>query len=156
MKRRIDGQVYDTDTATAVARSEEEVDRTEEGKTGFEGHRTFTLYRTPKGVFFLVTHETWIADDDWRTPKQQYNFEPLTPADAEKWVDTGEVEMLDDSVFPEAPEAEPVVETTATLYLRIPVTLKEKIEAKSRARGQAMNTWAIHCLEACVAGPQEA
>lgn len=135
MKRIINGVTYNTDTATAVARSwwedwEKDNERVESW-----------LYLTRGGAFFLVHHQ---ASEDVPI------FEPVAEReDVDKWLTTGEVELFDQSVFQEPPEASAEREPEATLYIRVPRRLKERIEARAEADDLSLNAWVMRCVERC-------
>ena len=69
---------------------------------------------------------------------------------AEKWMNEGEVELHDDTIFTEPPEATAEDKTIVTLYLRIPLPLKEKFDSAAKALDQSANAWAKDCLSRCV------
>jgi hypothetical protein len=143
VKKIIDGVTYNTDTSTAVARWEGE---------NPDGHQTVdTLYQTHGGAFFIHSHETWAVKGEqggWEE-RQRDLFDPYTRDAAEKWFLEGDVTVLSDDVFPEPPETEGGFTASTTIYLRIPTTLMQQIEARAKEQSQSVNVWAMRCLEKC-------
>jgi hypothetical protein len=150
MKRIIDGVTYNTDTSTLIAKSEwiEEANSFQP----VEVRHSHLLYQTRGGAFFTTeTRETerknaagdWI--DDHRT-----DFTPLTADRAREWLLEGEVELLND-VFGEPPEAAAESSPAATIYVRVPTSLKNQIEAAAANDKLSVNAWAIRCMEGCIA-----
>jgi hypothetical protein len=142
MKRIIRGRTYNTDTATHVAHSRYFYsDNVWEEATEHEAN----LYLTRGGAFFAVVTK---PDED----ASKATIEPMTWEDAEKWVmESGETELYDESVFAAPPEAGEEAEPEATLYLRVPRALKERIEAHAKEADISLNSWAMRCLERCMA-----
>jgi hypothetical protein len=60
----------------------------------------------------------------------------------------GEVELLND-VFGEPPEAAAEEAPGATLYVRMPASLKDRAEEQARDEGVSLNTWTMRCVERC-------
>ena len=106
MKRIIDGVTYNTDTATLVARK-----------------MKADLYLTLGRAFFLVE-----SGDEGADP----TFVPLTREQAWEWYASGQVQLIEDAVFDEAAEE---VEPGATIYVRLPRTLKDTIEVAAKEDG---------------------
>ena len=147
MKRIINGKTYNTDTAHAVARSEEFDPR---DKSRVER----TLYVTRGGAFFRrqYTQDRYYDDEnrEWVTETANY-IEPMTRTAAEKWVygEHDQVELVG-STFPEPPEASEQDETEGvSMLVRMPASLKRTIEAQAKAASQSANAWAIRCFESC-------
>jgi hypothetical protein len=98
MKRIINTRTYDTATASKIGRSANE-DRDE--KTS----REHILYKTAGGVFFLHVHEEWQAKDEYGEwiLNHHDHFTLMTQKEAEKWMRSGDIEVLSDEFwFPEA------------------------------------------------------
>jgi predicted HicB family RNase H-like nuclease len=142
MKRIINGKTYNTDTATLVARSWW-VDW-EQGDAEIRSD----LYLTRGGAFFLV--HTGPSDADIRTV-----FEPMERDAVDTWLTTGEVEVLDTSVFAEPEEAAAEREPEATLYVRVPRSLKDRIEAGANDDDLSVNAWVMRCVERCAGRHRE-
>ena len=135
MKRIIDGKTYNTETATKVAFAK--VDQ-----PYLETDEEHTLYMTRGGAFFVH-----IRDPD----ENQDDIEILTEKKAQEWLLEGEVEVYN-SPFPDPPEAaaEEPSKPEATIFIRVPQSLKRKIDATAKAAGQSVNAWAMRCLEKCL------
>ena len=146
MKRIINGVSYNTETSTKVAISE--YDGTSRGEPRGEE----TLYQTRGGAFFLHSSEVTMHKDrngDWQE-RESNQFEVMTRDSAHKWVmDTGrQVELLSD-VFGEPPEAAAEVSPGATLYIRLPASLKERLDTLAREDRTSLNAWTTRCVERC-------
>jgi predicted HicB family RNase H-like nuclease len=137
MKRIIDGQAYNTDTATAVARYEY-VDEKEYDTEA-------TLYVTRGGAFFIV--HKWAVDDQWK-----YHFEAVSRGEVERLVErTDNLEIIDEEALAPPPEASEEVEPGATIYVRLPASLKKRVDEAAKAEGVSVNVFAMRCLERCAA-----
>ncbi len=143
MKRVLEGVTYNTATATAVASSQYQ-DRDDRDVEA-------TLYQRRGGAFFIVYATTWAVrhEGQWEE-RQKHEFAPKSAEEAHKWVLTGETEILA-NVFPEPPEAAAESTTGATIYLRVPATLKQQIERAAKKADQSVNVWAMRCLESYAA-----
>ena len=82
-------------------------------------------------------------------------FVPLSPEQAEKWIMTGEVEVFHNP-FGEPPEAVAEAEPGATIYLRLPLSLKKQVEDAAQKDELSVNAWAMRCMEACLAAARKA
>lgn len=135
MKRIIEGRTFNTETATKVAFAK--VDRPYLGADEEQ-----TLYLTRSGAFFVHVRDPVDNQDD---------IEILTGEEAQNWVLEGEVELFN-SPFPDPPEAaaEEPSKTEATIFIRVPQSLKRQIDATAKAAGQSVNAWAMRCLERCL------
>jgi hypothetical protein len=89
---------------------------------------------------------------EWQE-RDRHEVIPMTRAQAHDWVMKGDVELLSD-VFGEPPEAaaEPAA-PEATIYVRVPLSLKTLIEAKARGDSLSVNSYVIRCLESCAGRP---
>lgn len=145
MKRIIDGVTYNTDTSTRLARSEYESEY---------NHRPCqcigTMYQTRGGAYFEVQalHLGW--DDELQQEDYKYKFDTYTADQVRSWLLSGEVEVFHNP-FDEPPEAEAEVETGATMYVRMPNSLKQRIEAAAKSEGLSGNSWTMRCAENCLA-----
>jgi hypothetical protein len=147
MKRIIDGVTYNTDTATLIARAERIDDY---GGVRPEERFNFWLYQTRGGAFFIHTHHETSRKDihgGW-VPTACDEFEPMTRDQAHRWVMTGETEMLND-VFGDPPEAADKPALGATLYIRVPASLKDRLEVLARHDDLSLNAWTMRCVERC-------
>ena len=148
MKRIIDGVTYNTDTSTLLARSEYE------SEYNHQSCRCIgTMYQTRGGAFFEMQqlHVGW--DDEAQQEDYRYRFETLNADQAQKWLLTGEVEVIHNP-FDEPPEAEAEHEPGATIYVRVPVSLKKRLDAAARGDGVSGNAWAMRCVENCLRGDE--
>jgi len=148
MKRIIDGVTYNTDTSTVVARAE-----TVEPEWGGnpEERKKFTLYQTRGGAFFVHTHIEWtVLNRRTEEPEERERdvFVPMTRDEAHKWIMEGEVELMND-VFGEPPEAAEEAAPGATIYLRVPASLKDRIETAASDDRLSVNAWTMRCVERC-------
>jgi hypothetical protein len=133
MKRIIDGKTYNTDTATLVARYEYSGDQNEDTEA--------KVYVNSGGAFFIV-HE-------WESAKKQKTFfESSTREDIEKLLlNNDNVEVIDNEALTEPPGAEAEIETAATIYLRLPASLKKRVEDASKEVRLSVNSWAMRAFE---------
>ena len=147
MKKVIDGITYNTETSTALA--------TAEYRTNDDHDVQSTLYQTRGGAFFTLEVETWGVRDDYSrvgwSERSRATVTPLSIDNAHKWVLEGEVELLPagEKLFTDLPEAEADTVGGATIYLRVPAALKQRIERVARKTNQSVNVWAMRCLEGC-------
>ncbi len=151
MKRVIDGVTYNTDTSTLIAQATDD----QETITGeLAKSLELRLYQTRGGAFFLHIHtETSRRNSEGGFRDIVRNeFEPLTASEARHWVtDSGyQVEVLNDASG-EPPEAAAEETPGATLYIRLPASLKDQIEAAAGNEKLSVNSWAMRCLERCIA-----
>ena len=145
MKRVIKGRAYNTATSTVVASST--YDNTSKGGTrGF-----LALYQTRSGAFFLHENEVVAFRDRAGTLQQQVTdtFRPLTRDKACEWVTSGEVKLHSD-LLRELPEAKEDAAPEATIYARVPSSLKAAVERQATAEGISVNAYVARCLEHCV------
>ena len=145
MKRIINGVSYNTETSTEIAKFEFSEDDVGEGNTGFE-----TLYQTRGGAFFTHAYRRTVTPDETapngRLLREVNSFNPMTRDEAQDWIMNGNVEVFSD-IFGEMPEAAEEVNPESTIYVRVPTSLKDRIEAAAKTAGQSVNAWAIRCLE---------
>ncbi|WP_082171589.1 toxin-antitoxin system HicB family antitoxin [Methylobacterium indicum] len=134
-KRIIDGKTYNTETATRLAGWEEEAD-------GYPVTYGQHLYKNRFGAFFLYHH----ADDGPDGP--EVGIIPYTPEQAREWLEKHRSYDVDlfESVFGKLPEAG---SSESKFTLRLPDTLRDRLNTKAKANGQSLNAWIIRCLEHC-------
>ena len=143
MKRIIDGVTYNTDTSTLIAKSDYEVDF-KRAPALCEG----ALYQTRGGAYFVHERiDTGETDNDRKTVYRD-RFEALTAEEAEEWKNTGQVEIFADIVLP--PEAQAEAEAGATLYLRVPTSLKARVDEAAEQAKLSVNAWAMRALEKAI------
>lgn len=144
MKRIVDGVTYNTDTSTMVALFDRPAsDRDPTSKTG-------TLYQTRGGAFFVHWCEEWHYQEvgEW-VSKTTDSFEVMTYDEAHKWVLDGDVEIFS-GVFPDPPEATAEEKPGATIYIRVPQSLKARIDSASDEAKLSINAWSMRCVEKCL------
>jgi hypothetical protein len=78
-------------------------------------------------------------------------FVPLTPARANNWILEGDVEIFHNP-FDDPPEAAAEGEPGATIYIRVPVSLKQRVEAAAAKDKLSGNAWVMRCVEKCLKG----
>jgi hypothetical protein len=133
-KRIIDGKTYNTETATRIAAAEQYP----EDRARFD-----ELYQTRHGAYFRY-HGDYSATDP--TTGFLEVVEPLTPPEAQKWMERHASAGLIEKHFGEQPEAG---EAESRVTVRIPDALKTGIEAVAAANKQSLNAWIMRCVEGC-------
>jgi predicted HicB family RNase H-like nuclease len=150
VKRIIDGRTYNTDTSTLIARYEYVDDK------GYD--TTANIFQNRNGAFFIVhewSEETVKGWDDyekekWEQKVMKYYFEASNREKITQLVARQDnIEILDERALTAPPEAEEEAEPAATAYLRLPLALKNRVEAAARKDGLSLNAWAIRCFENC-------
>lgn len=144
MKRIIDGVTYNTDTSTLLAKS----------AYGCEyNHQPFdcegTLYQTRGGAFFVHEQIDLGFDPDDNEQIVKDRFAALSPHEAQKWIMTGEVEIFHNP-FEDPPEARAESEKGATIYVRVPASLKRRVDEAAEESNLSSNAWATRCVERCL------
>jgi predicted HicB family RNase H-like nuclease len=155
-KRIINGQTYNTDTATLIARAEanfgDNPNLTRPGE-----HAEMKVYQTRGGAFFLHTFSQTPRKDvngNWQLVEDN-KFEPMTREEVEQWVESAgyldyQIELLSPTIG-EPPEAAGEAVPAASLYIRVPTSLKVRIEEAAEADKLSVNAWAMRCMETCIA-----
>jgi hypothetical protein len=144
MKRIVNGVTYNTVTSTRLAQSRWEPD----DNTKILG----VLYQTRGGAYFVheeATLQVWNEDDRQHERKVEDTFRPLSPTDAHDWILEGEVEVFHNP-FDDPPEATAEAEPAATLYIRAPAALKQRVDEAAREAKVSGNVWAMRCVERCL------
>ena len=132
-KRIIDGKTYNTETATRLAA---EAFAQQSGE--FD-----ELYQTRHGAYFRH-HGDWGATD--HAGELDVTIDPLTPPEAQKWMEKHGFVLLIEKHFGEQPEAG---EAESRITLRIPDVLKGQIEDLALKNKQSLNAWIMRCVESC-------
>lgn len=149
MKRIVNGVTYNTDTSARLAVSEWEDD---------DGNCVGTLYQTRGGAFFVdkeITANVWNEREQEKEVQIKHIFLPLSRDDVHEWLMTGEVEVFSNP-FEDPPEAEAEREAGATIYIRVPASLKHRVDDAAKEAKASANAWAMRCVERCLNGfPQE-
>ncbi|MDA9465347.1 hypothetical protein [Bradyrhizobium sp. CCBAU 53415] len=143
MKRIVNGVTYNTETSTALAESRWE---------GDDDERFGTLYQTRGGAYFVdveVTAQVWNQRAAAMEQKVTHVFEPLSPEQAHQWMLEGEVEVFHNP-FEDPPEASAEAEPAATIYIRVPASLKQRVDEAARGAKLSGNAWAMRCIERCL------
>ena len=73
----------------------------------------------------------------------------MSAEEAEKWTLTGQVEIFG-TPFDEPPEAEAEAEPSATIYVRVPTVLKQRVDQAAAEAKLSVNAWAMKCMERCI------
>lgn len=152
MKRVVDGVAYNTDTSTEIAEKhyDHEAYGNDPGKSG-----TITLYQTRGGAFFIVDDghkEVWNSREREHEQRPYVEFSSIDADRAREMLTRGDWTISDDSFaeFPEA-EAEPKGEKPSTLYVRMPASLKRRVDEAADEEKVSANVLAMRCLERCLA-----
>ena len=144
MKRIVNGVTYNTETSTRLAESRWERD---------DDEKAFgTLYQTRGGAFFVdveITRQEWNEFERANETKVVHAFEPMSPEKAHQWMLEGEVEVFHNP-FDDPPEASAEAEPAATIYLRVPASLKQRVDEAAKGAKVSGNTWAMRCVERCL------
>jgi hypothetical protein len=151
MKRIVDGVAYNTDTSTRLA----QVEKRAQDERGRDVDSKAVLYETNKGAFFIhKAHETewfekkspWFVQTEQKK-REWHEFIPMTADEARTWMLKGDVEVIHDRFAEGVPEAEPETEQGATIYLRVPTTLKRRVDQAANAASLSINAWVMRCVE---------
>ncbi len=148
MKRIINGKTFNTETATTVfclEKQEKGASRSEE----IDGYLdSETLYRTRQGNFFLVDTEIKTNFDKEGYPLGAgpvKRLKPLTSEAALNWLRSHNVS--EDQIRQQFGDHLKDMTEESTVYLRVPQSLKLRLEACANNNGQSLNTWVMLCLE---------
>jgi hypothetical protein len=134
-KRIINGKTYNTETATLLAK---------ETPGGQYGGEFDELYQTRHGAYFRHSGDWGASTPDGPLVE----VEPLTPPEAQAWMEEHASAALIEKHFGEQPEAG---ESESRITVRIPDTLKNRIELLAGEHKQSLNAWIMRCLERCAA-----
>ena len=153
MKRIIGGKTFNTETATVISREEKFVkwepwqeDEVDESEGYLD---TETLYQTRQGDFFVVVTELE-ADFDHGRPigaSPVERLKPLTAGYALDWLRAHHPPLTAKVLTLLARRMEKERTEASAVLLRIPQSLKERLEACAKNKGQSLNTWVMRCLE---------
>lgn len=130
MKRIIDGKTYNTETATLIAEIVDDF-----------GSEFSALYQTRFGAFFRYD-TSYIQQTD----EIGYLIYPIEPIDAQKWLECHNRVNKIEKIFGIQPEAG---EGDTRFTLRLPDSLRARIEVLAKHNGQSLNAWIMRCLETC-------
>jgi len=146
MKRIVYGVTYNTDTSTALAQSKSG------DQNQAEGVIVGTLYQTRGNAFFVHQERirrVWNMREERHEERTDDTFLPLSADDAQRWIITGDVEVFHNP-FEDPPEAVAEPEQSTTLYIRVPSSLKRRVDEAARDDLLSGNVWAMRCLERCL------
>jgi predicted HicB family RNase H-like nuclease len=127
-KRIIDGKTYNTETATKIA--EEYND--DEHNAGMEWNE---LFQTRHGAYFVFEGSEYF---------DVAKIVPLTPSEAQAWMEKYAHAELIEQHFGEMPEAG---DSESRFTLRMPDSLKQRIDGAAKANSQSTNAWIVRALE---------
>jgi predicted HicB family RNase H-like nuclease len=149
MKRIVNGVTYNTDTATRLAQSLwTEIFWGSEPADLVQG----VLYQTRGGAFFDVkeiTRTEWDERERSEVAKTFHEFEPLSPEKANAWLLRANVEVFHNP-FEDPPEATTEAEPGSSILIRVPASLKQRVDEAAKNAGLSVNVWAMRCLEGCL------
>jgi hypothetical protein len=149
MKWVVEGVAYNTATSTLLAKKEwSEKGYDEHGREG--PYVESTLYQTQKGAYFVHKSTDWWNPDSSESEHGRDDCIPVTAEQASAWLLRGNVKIIHDP-FGEVPEAAAEAEPGATIYLRVPATLKHRVDKAASAAGMSSNAWVMRCIEGCLA-----
>jgi predicted HicB family RNase H-like nuclease len=129
-KRILDGKTYNTETATLVWSQEIHP------QDIAEVHPFNELYQNRFGAYFSYAGNYRDFDDAVITP--------LTPLEAEKWMEQFAHAHLIEKHFGEKPEAG---DSETRFTLRMPDSLKRRIDEAAKLTNQSVNAWIVRCIE---------
>ena len=153
-KRIIKGQTYNTDTAMLIARAEQDFN---DGSNIQGHHAEVKVYKTRGGAFFLHTFSDAPRKDrngEYRVVVED-KLDPMTREEVGEWIKNAgyldyQIELLSPT-FGDPPEATGEAVPAASIYIRVPTSLKVRIEEAAEANNLSVNAWAMRCMEACIA-----
>jgi predicted HicB family RNase H-like nuclease len=96
---------------------------------------------------------TWVTSaygDREEKSRKEHVFVPMTADEARAWILDGDVEIIHDRFAEGIPEAEAEDGQSATLYFRVPETLKQRVVQAAAAANMSTNTWLLRCAEGCL------
>jgi predicted HicB family RNase H-like nuclease len=140
IKRIIGGKTYNTETATRIARYGTEPP-TEPGT------KLASLYQNRHGAYFIHEDGFELEDEigEW---VQIERVIPLSSAEAQAWLEkyVGWNPELIEAHFGEMPEAGT---GEVKFTLRMPESLKRRLDVLATRRRQSLNAWIVRCIENC-------
>src|SRR5262249_14689150 len=84
-------------------------------------------------------------------PRDKVDLEPMKAERAQAWLLERDVEVYRNP-FEDPPEATAEAETGATIYIRVPASLKRDVDEAARDAKVSGNVWAMRCVERCLEG----
>lgn len=153
MKWVVEGVAYNTDTSTLLAKKDwHEESEDERGRLG--PYVEATLYQTQKGAYFVHKSTSWWNPYSEQGEPGRDDCTPLTAEQASAWLLRGNVKIIHNP-FGEVPEAAAESEPGATIYLRVPASLKHRVDKAASAAGMSSNAWVMRRIEAYLATASE-
>jgi hypothetical protein len=150
VKRIVDGVTYNTETSTRLAESVWKDDADDEV--------TGTLYQTRGGAFFVYEYalkEVWVERIGETIERERNEIIPMSSSEAHEWIMTGQVDVFSNP-FDDPPEAAAEAEPGATIYIRVPASLKKRVDDAAKAAKASGNVWAMRCIERCLGSNPDA
>jgi hypothetical protein len=142
MKRIMNGVTYNTETATKIARWEDP----NLPSSDFLWTHVEVLYQTRGGAFFIHQKEEPLSPEG----RTYDTCRPISQEEARRWVVEGNDVEVYSNVFELPPEAAAEAAPGATIFLRVPQSLKTRIEMAANQSGTSINTYGLRCLERCL------
>jgi predicted HicB family RNase H-like nuclease len=154
MKWVVEGVAYNTATSTLLAQKAWHSEESEE-TGGFGPYFEAALYQTRKGAYFVHKSTSWWHSDLGRMEPASDDCTPMTAEQANAWLLKGNVKIVHNP-FPlgEVPEAAAETEPGATIYLRVPATLKHRVDKAASSAGMSTNAWVMQIIEGYLAADQ--
>ena len=149
MKWVVEGVAYNTATSTLLA-TKKWSDPHEDDRGLVGPYFESTLYQTQKGAYFVHQSTSWWNPIFENHEAGHDDCFPLNAEQASAWFLRGNVKIFHNP-FGEVPEAAAEAEPGATIYLRVPATLKHRVDQAASAAGMSSNAWVMRCIEACLA-----
>lgn len=136
-KRVINGTTYNPDTSFLVAETKTPPN------TGGPPPAEYVcnLYQTRKNQFFLHTlsaaEAQQMPDREWIILEKE-DFQPMTAAEARQWISDKNLEAYCDIV-----DGQPAGTINGVIYLRLPASMRERIEECAEDAGMSVNAWVL-------------
>ena len=146
IKRVIDGKTYNTDTSTLVASKSGKMGSSREDERSVEW--CDELFVNKNGAFYVVetvASERLDTYGDWNT-RTASTIVPKTAEEAKDFIETGEVDIHDASVFSYPAEAGEEIKEE-TFLLRLPSHVKARAAEKAKEEGKSLNAYISGLIE---------
>ena len=153
MKRILNGKTYNTETSTKVAFADMLDNSVLDGDQ--------CLYLTRGGDFFIhyVGGISFEVDGDTMAVDRENGEAIWCDPDVGDWTEQYRVTIVDNNLFPGDSDTAGTIwldqerEKEGTIYLRVPGSLKRRIEDAAKAKSQSVNAWTMRCVENCLPEP---
>ena len=137
MKRIMYGKTFNTDTATLIAQIGDPLPRPRED-TSCE-----SLYQSRYGPYFLVREEyLWVEQVGH---EEKDTLDPLSAPQARSWLEQHRPDLVQEQFRETSNGGAREVKFT----LRMPESLRRRLEVLAKQREQSLNAWIIRCMENC-------